>query len=263
VALTNKSVISGLDRFTRATSRAVPRIISSSYGDYGSGKTHFYLTAPGPIVVMSFDKGLEGVVEPFAEDKEIRVIEYDWAPTFTAKGAEFREGDFSQEEAIKMREQFIADFEFVCQHARTVVIDKETDLWNLYRYAEHGGPSDRPNNYMALNQRYRKLVNFPKKLTINFGLVQALRDEWVTIQGSKGQEKGSPSGKRKRDGFKELEGLTHIDLFHEAVGVGFQVSTGKARSAQALAIQNQTYSMLDFATLGQLMFPESSENDWA
>ena len=35
------------------------------------GKSHFALTAPGPIIYFSLEPGLEGVVEKFMETKEV------------------------------------------------------------------------------------------------------------------------------------------------------------------------------------------------
>jgi hypothetical protein len=40
------------------------------------GKTHFALTAPGPLAVFDFDTGMEGVVHKFAGKKKIYVSDY-------------------------------------------------------------------------------------------------------------------------------------------------------------------------------------------
>lgn len=95
----------GLDRFALAPSVAVPRIIAASVGDIGSGKTYFWLTAPAPIVVLSFDRGTEGVVEEFRSEhnKEIRIKHYDWEPT------EESDQTFTKEQAVTLRDEFIAD----------------------------------------------------------------------------------------------------------------------------------------------------------
>lgn len=244
---------SALDRFKRASSLAVPRIIWSSGGEPGSGKTHFGLTAPGPIVVQSLNLGLEGVVEQFQEHKEIRVVDYDWAPT---------DDTFTQEDAVKLRDQFIDDFVFAVEHARTVIWDLESEVWELFRYAEFGGPSDRPNNFSQLNQRMRKYVNLPKKATINFGCIQSLKDEWVSITKANGKAGGEATGNRKRAGFKELEGLVHVDLFHERRAGHFNLTVGKSRGPGCRNVQDQTFSDIDFSTLGQLIFPDTESENW-
>ena len=40
------------------------------------GKTHFALTAPGPIAYFNFDIGVEGVIGKFCKDKSIWVTDY-------------------------------------------------------------------------------------------------------------------------------------------------------------------------------------------
>jgi hypothetical protein len=249
----NRTQVAALDRFKRATASAVPRIIGASSGEYGSGKTHFWLGAPGPIVIMSFDKGLEGVVEKYQDEKEIRIAEYEWEPT---------DDSFDQEEAIKLRDQFIEDFYFAAMHARTVIWDKETDIWNLVRYSEFGGPSERPNNFDRLNQRMRKYVNHPKKLTINFGLVQSLKDEWVSVTKANGKEGGASTGNRKKAGFKEVDGLVNVVLSHESNGDQFSVTVEKARGIGSAAVQNKTFPNMTFSELGMALFPDTDVPDW-
>ena len=59
----------------------VHRLVWSSYGAEGTGKSHFGLTAPEPIAVQLFDpRGLEGLLKQF-KDKEIRPIEYRFSPS--------------------------------------------------------------------------------------------------------------------------------------------------------------------------------------
>lgn len=252
----NKQAVAALDRFKRATSTAVPRIIGSSAGENGSGKSHFWLSAPGPIVVFSFDKGMEGVVEKFADEKEIRVAEYEWEPT---------DDTFSQEDAVALRDQFIADYYFACEHARTVVWDKETDVWNLVRYAEFGGPSDRPNNFDALNQRMRKYANHAKKLTINMGFVRGYKDEWVSVTKQNGKEGGASTGARVTAGFKELDGLANVVLRHSYDTKARTFKThipAKARGIGSDEVMGMTFDRLTFTQLGMMLFPDTDVPDW-
>lgn len=250
----NKNAIAALDRFKRASATAVPRIIALSGGDAGQGKTHFWLTAPGPIVILSFDKGLEGVVEKFADKKEIRVAEYDWEPT---------DDTFDQSEAVKLRDQFVEDYYFACEHARTVVIDKCSDFWSLVRYSEFGDKTAAQLNYDALNQRMRKYVQHPKKLTINAGFVESLKDEWVSIVKPNGKEGGKNTGRQKLAGFKEMPGLVNIVLMHSFEGGVFKTAVpDKARGIGSAEVMGKTFENLDFQTLGMLLFPDTDTDSW-
>ena len=248
------------DRYTKATEDARQRLIWRGYGEPGSRKTSFGLEAPGPIVVFSFDKGLEGVVERYQKEKDVYVKEYDWAPT----------EELNQDEAIEIRDGFIADFEHAIQHARTVLIDKETDLWELFRYAEFGAPNDAPRNYPQLNQRYRKYMNMPKATDINFGIIQGMKDEWVTRGKADGGTKGVNTGKRIPQGFGELEGLVHLNLYHKGQSAkSWSIEVGKARGPGGQDVAEQEFgpaegfAPITFTEFAMMVFPGTSEEDWA
>lgn len=239
--------------FVKAEEEAKLRLIASSSGEYGTGKTTFWLGAPGPIYILSFDKGLEGVVEPFQKEKDIYVAEYDWTPT----------DDLEQEHAIDLRDKVIADFEYACHNGRTVVLDKETDMWELFRYAEFGAPNDSPLDYPKLNQRYRKFINTPKALDINFGVIQGMKEKWVKRVNPKTGALGAVgSGDRIPAGFSEIEGLVHVNLYHYRENGVMFFRTGKARGPGSRDVQDNTYENVTFKEFAQLVFPESEESDW-
>jgi hypothetical protein len=243
------------DRFALAAPEAKQRLIARSAGEVGTGKTSFWLGAPGPILVQSLDKGLEGVVEKVMRDtgKEIRVAEYDWTPT----------EDLSQDEAIELRDRLIEDFEFAIQNFRTVIWDKETNIWELFRYAEFGEPNDAPRNYPKLNQRYRKYVNMPKATGINFGCIQSLKDHWISKAKKDGSGmQGFNTGERIPQGFSELDELVHIDLFHRYENGTFYLDVGKSRGPGGQDVQGQTFENLTFTEFAMLVFPDTTEEDW-
>lgn len=250
-------------RYKKASDAVKPRLIGLSVGEPGSRKTSMWLEGPGPIVVFSFDQGLEGVIERYQDDKDIYVKEYEWMPTEQT----------SQEDAQAIREEFTADFEHAIQNARTVLIDKETDLWELFRYAEFGAPKDSPLNYPALNQRYRRIVNMPKATSINFGLIEGMKDEWVPKVNKKtGAQGAASSGSRIRAGFKELDGLVHLVLYHKGLGPDtWALEIGKARGPGGFQIagtelpyklSEEDDDVLSFAKFGTLVFPDTDETEW-
>lgn len=247
-------------RFTKADADPKPRIVGLSIGEVGSGKTAFWLSAPGPIVVFSFDQGLEGVIEDFQKVKDIYVKEYEWMPT----------EDTSQEEAVELRDVFSEDFEAALQNARTLVVDKETMLWELMRYAEFGAPNDAPRNYPALNQRMRRLLNMPKATDVNFGIIEGMKDQWVTRGKADGGTKGVNTGARIRKGFDEADELVHVVLTHVRENGEFQYTVGKSRGPGGHTVQDQTFIVATdpeeklnaFKEFGMRIFPESSDSDW-
>lgn len=249
--LTSKksAVARPLDRFALApdSSTITPRILAATWGDICSGKTHFALTGPAPVVVLSFDQGTEGVVEQFRDaGKEVRLVNYDWAPDDSE--------DF-QQQAIDLRDQFVIDLEVAVKHARTVVLDKESDVWNLFRYAEWGAPkADAPRDFDKVNMRMRRHLQLPKKYPVNFFAIQGCKEEWVS--------QNKKSGAVKRDGFRETAGLMHVDLFHERENSRFWTTVGKSRGPGSRSVHDQRYENLDVPTLGMMVFPDSDETCW-
>lgn len=243
-------------RFERSLGVLKNRLIWRGVGECGTGKTFFGLGAPGPIVVQSFDRGLEGVNLSAYNEKDIYPIEYEWAPTT----------ELSQEAAIELRDKFIEDHEYALKHARTILVDKETDVWEIFRYGEFGEPNDSPRNYPALNQRYRKLVNMAKSTDVNIGWIQSMKDEWKTVNKKKSSgevvQAGAATGNRVAQGFGELEGLVHINLFHRRENGKFLIDVGKARGPASTDVQDQTFTNLTFVEFAQLVFPDTNEEDW-
>ncbi len=250
--------LSPLSRFKKADSERRCRTIGLSWGEVGTGKTSLWLTAPGPILVQSLDKGLEGIIEMHATSgKDIYYEEYDW----NASAA-----DFSQEYAVEIRDKIIEDFTVALEHCRTVVWDKETNIWEVFRYAEFGGPSDNPKDYAKLNQRYVNLINQAKEGSINFGLIQSMKNEWGTvINPNNGKKGGAPTGERIPAGFAQANELVYVEIRHRREVVKdspseFYFDIGKCR--QNTALQDQTFQASTFAELGQLLIEGSEAGDW-
>ena len=243
-------------RYTKANKPAPHRIIAASFGEVGTLKTSFWAGAPGPIVFLSFDKGLEGVIEPFQDQKDIYIKEYDWV---TAPGAEP-----DQSLAIELRDQFTEDYEHAIQHARTVVIDKETDMWGVFKYAEFGAPEKgRPDDWDKLKARVRRLINMPKALDINLGVIQGMKNEWVTQVNNKTGTKGiTQSGNRIRAGMDDIEALVHINIEHVREEGEFKMKIGKSRGPGGIDVQYQTMPFCSFTEFAMLVFPGTSEEDW-
>ncbi len=242
-----------LDRFPLAPSTALPRIVAASMGDIGTGKTRFWLTGPAPVVGLCFERGTEGVVEAFRTefDKEIRIKHYDWEPT-----DENDNSSVTKESAILLRNEFFADFRHACSYARTVFVDTESMLWNLVRYAEFGSPKgDVPRDFDKANQLMQKYIALPKKLTINCGFIQSVKDEWGGAT--------KKTGGVKRWGFSETPKICQVDLLHTRSKGDFEITINKARGPEAKTLQDKTFQNLTLPDLGMMMFPDTDEDDWS
>lgn len=252
-------VANSFSRYTRADDVVKPRIIAASYGEAGVGKTSFWLGAPGPIVVQTLDQGLEGVVESYAKDKDIYVAEYDLGQ----QGSEF-----TAEVAVAARDKFVEDFEHAIKHARTIIWDRETDMFPLFSYAEFSTTdafgAATPKDWDKLKGTIRRLIAMAKASDVNFGIIQGMKNEWVSKVNPKNGAKGAAqSGSRIRSGMDDIDALVHINIEHTVVNREFYMNIAKARGPGGRDIQNSTIPAVSFSDFGQLVFPDSSEQDWA
>ncbi len=243
---------------------APSRLIFRSYGKEKAGKTHFGLTGPGPVAVLSFDIGLEGVVEKFtAQGKRVFAADF-----------EFDKDKCQQADAIHLRDRFLAAYEVALAQARTIIIDTETELWELYRHAEFPFGTDAPKNYVALNARYRDMIQRAYDCGVNLQLIQKVKEKWGTIKkiNSLGREVDSPypTGQMEPAGFKEIGYLVQANLAHSWTKErGFVVDVVDCRqnmqyagcSLDATVMPSQTPPTLP--ELGQLIFPDSQPESWA
>lgn len=246
-------------RFTIVSDECKPRIIGASYGEVGTLKTTFWLGAPSPIFILSTDDGLEGVAESFRKDgKQIYAENYD--PNTS---------DLEQDGAIEIRDKMLADIDYFLEHAAdrgTLLFDKETQIYEIFRFAEFGAPSDTPSNYYGLYQRYRRIFSKVKASNLNMGVIQGMKTPWVPKVKANGKTGAVPSTtSRVRRGMPEVEELVHINIEHylDDETKQFMMKIGKSRGPGGQAIQNQTIEFTPFAELAVAIFPNTDLEDWA
>lgn len=242
----------GWGDFELADERPKYRMIGASVGEEKVGKTHFWLTAPGPIALQILDPhGDEGVVRRIKEsypNKEIRVIRYSFDKQTEAG------------QAADIWAKFKEDYYLALNKARTVVWDKEDMVYELQRYAEFGGASDRPSNYSALYIEYRHLIHKAYGAGVSLGLIQGLKEQWISkADPTTGKMKGHNTGEKVRRGMREIPELVQANLRHTRVGNEFTVEVIDSR--QNSETNNMTFPMGDFPTVAQSVFPETVGTD--
>lgn len=169
------------------------RLIVSITGEQKTGKTHFALTAPGPIAYFDLDIGTEGVIHKFAGDKEILAKRF----LFDDKASEI---------VAKLFEEFKKDY-YAALNApkiKTIVIDTMSDVWEFIRLARFGKLTQiMPVRYAEVNSEMRKFIRdaFLKDKTLI--LLHKVREEY---------KNNSPTGKMKIAGFSEVPFLVQVNL---------------------------------------------------
>lgn len=248
---------------SRIATTPTKRLIVRQYGPQKTGKTHFALTAPGPIFIQSFDVGLEGVVEQFLDaGKDIRAIEYPF------NAADYGSETECAKEANKVWAQFTDDYAMALKDGRSVVWDKETEVWELLRYARFGSMSDRPSNYQVLNKEYRSLVRAAYGNGVNLFLIQGTKERWISkFDAAKGKMVAHNTGEYDPAGMKEVGGLVQVNLKHQRVlddagDSQYQVVIEDARHSAAQPFVGMTMDNFTFPQLAMACFPDTGEEDW-
>lgn len=129
---------------------AVPssnRLVMALKGKEKQGKTHFALTAPGPIALFNQDVGLEGVIHKFTREKVIAV--YDFGEYSTKQLADQEWNRFMRAWEACLRRPDL----------RTIIMDTATDVWELARMAFFGKLTQvKPHHYTEVNASFRKFI---------------------------------------------------------------------------------------------------------
>lgn len=248
-----KSPVNEFARYIKADATYKHRIIAASYGEVGTGKTSFWLGAPGPIVVQTLDQGLEGVVERFTADKEIYIATYDI-------GQEVG-GEYTQELAIAACDKFVEDYEHALRTARTIVWDRETDMFQMFSYAANGTTdaygAATPKDWDKLKGRIRRMIAMAKASDVNFGMIQGMKNEWAKAGAKMGQ-----TGNRVRSGMDDIDALAHVNIEHTRDNGIFGINVGKSRGPGSMDIQDKSFQGVSFVEFAQLVFPDSTEESW-
>jgi len=171
---TNKAQLDAMTKagFTPAQTKVRRRLIVSIEGDEKTGKNNFAFTAPDPIAVFSFDDGLEGVIEKFANgtavvggvaipNKTILVKDVRVAPTLTGGSKSVNVSIADPAFDYKGTwETFVRDYHtLLAAKVRTIIWDTGTEVYELLRLFRFGKLSEVPANMWGpVKAEYRQLI---------------------------------------------------------------------------------------------------------
>ena len=155
------------------------------------GKTHLTLTAPKPLAFFNLDFGTEGVIHKFAGEDI-------WQVDLPCN-IEVADADAAKDTYMEILQKFQKAYKYSLQHAKTIVEDTSTEVWELLRLAYFGKLTQiMPHHYTQINSIFRQHVKDAYDAGINLIMIHKLKDEWVN---------NSSTGKQIRDGFKGIHYL--------------------------------------------------------
>ena len=246
------------------TPEEVHTIIGSSQGLPGSGKSHFWLTAPEPIAWFLFDPGgLKGLRNnPLFAGKDVVVRNF----AEIVNVGKYREMVDRIKMSIEGFNTFQEEWDFIIDKVRTLVIDKESLLWEVMRYAFDEVKSPTPKNFHDLNLLYRGWVQDAENKGKNLGLLRDMSDTWGII-GHKpdGKAQYGFTGIYRPDGQKYVPGLVQINMQHQwnAEARQFEVQVlEKCRLGSAKKLIGTNLGTVTFQDLGTMLFPEADPEEF-
>ena len=244
--------------FTEANGEEVLRLILNIEGQEKEGKTHFALTAPGPIALIDMDIGLEGVVSKFNKQKKIYVASFNYRESTSPE-----EWDKMW---IKMRTAFLDAL--ASKTIRSLICDTGTEVWELLRMARFGKLSQvKPHNYAPVNAEFRDLIRKAYDSDKNLLLIHKQKKEYVNEQWS---------GNWERAGFGDVGyavqaniiswRITSLDETYgkgrEDAYKGFGITVRDCRQRAELAGEEILEPLNTFPQLAVQVFPETEVEFW-
>lgn len=251
--------------FETATETGNYNIVGASQGNGGSGKTHFWLTAPDPIAYFLFDPG--GLKSLTSRDefkhKDIRVVDFSKMLNYGRIPKEDR-----VKAALDASNVFEESWEVAKKKARTAIIDKEDALWEMVRYAHDEVDSPDPKSFGELNTQYRGYFTDAENSGMNLGVLRGMKEVWgklPDINPRTGKPKMGFTGEFVPRGQKEVVELVQINLDHrwDEEERCFKVKIlDKCRLGNALNLLGKEFSNMDFLTLAVELYPEADPSVW-
>lgn len=231
-------------------------IIWAGDGDAGGGKSHFALTAPGPIWVAAFDPyGMDRVSKDVKVGKDIRISRYPFNPHKYANESEIRKA------ANELWKQFTNDYADALAHARSIIWDREDMAFKMQRYSNWGGTSAAPKDYEDLYIEYVGLIQGANAAGVNLGLLRGLKEKWVTkYDAGKGKNVPNNTGDLIADGMRKVPDHVDVMLFHrwDEVEKQYVVKIGKFTNPDFRSMEMP----LDFPTMASAAYPDSDASTW-
>ena len=229
--------------------RAVrPRLILSLCGLEKQGKTHFALTAPGPLCFFDLDAGTEGVVSKFS-DKDV------WVKP-VLKMAEGDDQDDIEREWDSFSKAYYAAFRI--PEIRTIVLDTASEVWELLRLARFGRLTQvMPYQYGPVNKEYRQLLRAAEKSDKNLVLLHRMKAEYFNDKRTGRHERAGFSG----TGF-DVQVNARCYRYDADDGGEFALQVENCRQNPELAGMELTGDLCNYQMMASLALPDVDPSAW-
>lgn len=245
------------------------RLMIGTDGISDTGKTEFANTAPGPIANLSLDRGHEGVLmNPKSILNRRDDVGFFVVPVPLA-------GTLEQKDYVKYWQTFYVQYAklLALPELRTLVLDGDSDGWELQRLAEFGRLTKVPSIlYDNVNAARRAMIarafDSGKIVIATNKVKKAYADKINPTTGlaemnNNGQVVREWTGDYERQGFGDQDYLWQIQLRHFKTPEGqFGIRILKCKPDPDLMGMELTGPDCTFAGLVQAVFPDVPLEEW-
>jgi hypothetical protein len=236
-----------------------------------TGKTHWALCGPQPVLAIATDTGTEEVARKIqAKGREVycKLVE---VPKVPSEATVRERANIYEPIWNNMKEAVAAAIED--RNVRTLVIDTATEFWETCRLCRFGKLAQvMPNDYGPVNAEFRELIKscYKRDDLVSIWLHKN-KKEYAAKTTSKGTV-DSWTGKWERAGFSDTSFLVDINAVNYFYARTME--DGSRDKGFGLKVLNSRQEMMDleglelegpmntFQMLATLAFPDSAEEEW-
>ena len=239
----------------------VRHLLIGTDGWDNTGKTEFALSAPGPGIVICLDRGFDSV---FDNPKPPKTRRDDFAFKVIKTPLPTQ---LTQPEYIAQWKAFYEEYKAALANpdARTVVLDGDSDSWELQRLAEFGRTTQVPSlQYPNVNAARKAMIARAwdsGKIVIS---TNKLEVEYETKINDKGKDVQVKTGRERRQGFRDWTYLYNVHLRHlRNTDTGeFGVRILMAKADTSLAGLELWGEDCNFQSVVQTIYPNVPLSEW-
>jgi hypothetical protein len=238
------------------------RIVVCTKAKDKCGKTHWAMTAPGPIAVVGLDTGTKEVAAKFLGQKQL-ICAYHKVTGRLNDISKTR--DIAEKEWETVKESLIAATDH--PKIRTLVVDTGTEVHELLRLARFGKLEQvLPHHYGPVNKEMRDLVKRAyEREDLNVVWIHKVKKQYK--QNRKGED--SWTGEYDMAGYADIPYLVDVTLEHywvspteDAPGRFGARVTGVGRQTPDVCGLELEGDMCTFPVLANMLYPDVDPAWW-
>jgi len=179
------------------------RLIISEEGREKTGKSHFALTAPEPIIYLNVDLGIEGVVGKF-QDQGKQVYLYDVRVP--------REGKAEMWQSLwaEFRQRVRKVYEL---RTGSVIWDTASELYELCRLSHFGRLTEvKPSDYSIVNNEWKEVLRIAYDSPMNTVFIHKTKAIWRAVPTSSGRSSLTKTNEFELSGYSDMGYMVQVNL---------------------------------------------------